>query len=117
VPDSAPLPVIDVTPLVGQAPEAARAAVASQIQAACRAHGFFYVTGHGVPDGLLDQLAEASAEFFALPLAGKLEIAMERGATVAACRSPLPPGTARAGSTRRPSPAPWSATSVTCSTG
>ena len=53
--------------------------MAGQIQAACRERGFFYVTGHGVPAGLLDQLAEASAEFFALPLADKLEIAMERG--------------------------------------
>jgi isopenicillin N synthase-like dioxygenase len=77
--DPTALPVIDVSPLAGGAPDAACAAVASQIQAACRDRGFFYVTGHGVPDGLLDQLAEASAEFFALPLADKLEIAMERG--------------------------------------
>jgi isopenicillin N synthase-like dioxygenase len=76
---SAALPVIDVSPLTGPAPPAARAAAAGQIQAACRDRGFFYVTGHGLPDGLLDQLAGASAEFFALPLAGKLEIAMERG--------------------------------------
>jgi isopenicillin N synthase-like dioxygenase len=73
------LPVIDVGPLTGAAPAAARAAVAEQIQAACRERGFFYVTGHGVPAGLLDELADASAEFFALPAAGKLEIAMERG--------------------------------------
>jgi isopenicillin N synthase-like dioxygenase len=73
------LPVIDVGPLVGPGSAAARARVAGQIQAACRERGFFYVTGHGVPAGLLDQLAEASAEFFALPLADKLEIAMERG--------------------------------------
>ena len=76
---SAVLPVIDVSPLVGRSPAAARAGVAGQIQAACRERGFFYVTGHGVPAGLLDQLADASAEFFALPLADKLEIAMERG--------------------------------------
>ena len=56
-----------------------RAEAAGQIQAACRERGFFYVTGHGVPAGLLDQLAGASAEFFALPLEDKLEIAMERG--------------------------------------
>ena len=73
------LPVIDMGPLIGPAPAAARAGVAGQIQAACRERGFFYVTGHGVPDGLLDRLAEASAEFFALPLADKLEIAMELG--------------------------------------
>ena len=76
---SAALPVIDVGPLIGPASAVARAGVARQIQAACRARGFFYVTGHGLPAGLLDQLADASAEFFALPLADKLEIAMERG--------------------------------------
>ncbi len=76
---SAALPVIDVGPLIGPASAAARAGVAGQIQAACRERGFFYVTGHGVPAGLLDELADASAEFFALPLADKLEIAMERG--------------------------------------
>ena len=73
------LPVIDVSSLTGSGSVAARAAVAGQIQAACRERGFFYVTGHGVPDGLLDELAEASAEFFALPAADKLEIAMARG--------------------------------------
>jgi isopenicillin N synthase-like dioxygenase len=92
--DDPALPVIDVAPLVGAvlgppvgaaAPvTAARAssaalAVAEQIQAACREHGFFYVTGHGVPSALLDELTEASAEFFALPAADKMEIAMERG--------------------------------------
>src|SRR5258708_24662550 len=75
----AALPVIDVGPLVGGGPAAARAAVAEQIQVACRERGFFYVTGHGVPDGLLGELADASTEFFALPAADKLEIAMERG--------------------------------------
>src|SRR3984957_4420022 len=76
---SAALPVIDVGPLIGPAPAGARAHVAGQIQAACRERGFFYVTGHGVPTGLLEQLADASAEFLALPLADKMEIAMERG--------------------------------------
>jgi isopenicillin N synthase-like dioxygenase len=76
---SAALPVIDVGLLVSPASAPARAGVARQIQEACREHGFFYVTGHGVPAGLLEQLADASAEFFALPLADKMEIAMERG--------------------------------------
>jgi len=77
--DPSALPVIDVSPLAGPAPAAARASGTAQIQAACRDRGFFYITGHGVPAGLLDQLADASAEFFALPPADKLEIAMERG--------------------------------------
>ncbi len=75
----AALPVIDVTALASDGPEPDKAAVAGQIQAACRERGFFYVTGHGVPAGLLADLAGASAEFFALPLPDKLEIAMERG--------------------------------------
>jgi isopenicillin N synthase-like dioxygenase len=73
------LPVIDVSPLVAGGPAAEMNTVARQIQAACRDRGFFYVTGHGVPDGLLTELADASAEFFALPLADKLQIRMERG--------------------------------------
>jgi isopenicillin N synthase-like dioxygenase len=72
-----PLPVIDMSPLASGGLPAAQ--VAGEIQAACREHGFFYVTGHGVPAGLLDELASASAEFFALPEGSKLEIAMERG--------------------------------------
>jgi isopenicillin N synthase-like dioxygenase len=76
---SATLPVIDVGPLIHGSGAAARIAVAEQIQVACRERGFFYVTGHGVPAGLLGELAEASAEFFALPAAAKLEIAMDRG--------------------------------------
>jgi len=63
------LPVIDVSS--AEAP--------AQIQAACRERGFFYVTGHGVPGGLIAGLADASAEFFALPLADKMEIEMARG--------------------------------------
>jgi isopenicillin N synthase-like dioxygenase len=58
---------------------AAALAAAGQIQAACRERGFFYVTGHGVPAALTDQITQASAEFFALPAGDKQEIAMERG--------------------------------------
>jgi isopenicillin N synthase-like dioxygenase len=76
---SAALPIIDVGPLLGHGPDAGRAEAAGRIQAACRERGFFYVAGHGVPAGLLDELASASAEFFDLPAEDKLQIAMERG--------------------------------------
>src|SRR5262249_29867941 len=76
---AAVLPVIDGSSLAGRAPAAGQARGGGENQAACRERGFFYVTGHGVPAGLLDQLADAGAEFFALPVADKLEIAMERG--------------------------------------
>jgi alkanesulfonate monooxygenase len=59
------LPVIDVAPLAdatagGGHGAPAALAVAEQIRAACRKHGFFYVTGHGVPPGLVAELADAS---------------------------------------------------------
>src|SRR5579862_3768124 len=73
------LPVIDVAPLVAGGPPEPLAGVARQIETACREHGFFYVTGHGLSPGLLARLAEASAAFFALPHAAKMEIAMDRG--------------------------------------
>ena len=73
------LPVIDVASLTGGSPGPSAIAVAEQIQSACRERGFFYVIGHGVPADLLGQLADATAEFFSLPLADKLEIAMARG--------------------------------------
>jgi isopenicillin N synthase-like dioxygenase len=73
------LPVIDVAPLVAGGPPGPLADVARQIETACREHGFFYVTGHGLEPGLLDRLAETSTAFFALPLAAKMEIAMAHG--------------------------------------
>lgn len=72
-------PVVNVAPLIQASPDAARSAVAEQIQAACHERGFFYVTGHDVPADLLTRLCTASREFFSLPPAEKLEISMERG--------------------------------------
>ena len=56
------LPVIDIAPLStgGDATPVAR-----EIAAACQDSGFFYVTGHGVPPGLLEQLDAAAREFSA----------------------------------------------------
>ncbi|MET7392752.1 2-oxoglutarate and iron-dependent oxygenase domain-containing protein [Dactylosporangium sp. NPDC005572] len=70
------LPIVDVSGLVRDGEDAVAAA---RIEAACRASGFFYVTGHGVPDELVERLDRHAREFFALPEAGKLEIAMARG--------------------------------------
>lgn len=39
-------------------------------------HGFFYLTGHGVPQSLIDDVLAASKRFFALPEAEKLSIEM-----------------------------------------
>ncbi|MPZ09373.1 MAG: hypothetical protein GEU89_04065, partial [Kiloniellaceae bacterium] len=73
------LPVIDMAPLIRRDDDAGRARVAKEIEAACRASGFFYVSGHGVDDAILQNLDAASRRFFALPEEVKLRIPMSRG--------------------------------------
>lgn len=71
------LPVIDVSALV--AGGAGREQAALQIGAACRAHGFFYVTGHGVDEALVRRLEDLSRRFFALDEATKMRWRMALG--------------------------------------
>jgi len=71
------LPLIDVAPLV--AGTAGRDAVAAQIGAACRAHGFFYATGHGVDAALVKRLEDLSHRFFDLPEETKMRWRMALG--------------------------------------
>ena len=73
----AALPLIDVSALV--AGTAGRDAVAAQIGAACRAHGFFYVTGHGVDPALVKRLEDLSHRFFDLPEETKMQWRMALG--------------------------------------
>lgn len=72
------LPLVDVAPLL--APPGAvtdgRAAVARQLDQACRRFGFARIVGHGVPRGLQDRLEQAARSFFAQPDPVKAEIAM-----------------------------------------
>jgi polar amino acid transport system ATP-binding protein len=71
------LPVINVSALV--AGGAGREQVAAQIGAACRAHGFFYVTGHGVDPALVQRLEDLSRRFFALDEPTKMRWRMALG--------------------------------------
>ena len=67
-------PIIDISglasPRLGD-----RQAVAVRIGDACRAPGFFYVTGHGVDAELFAQMFAASKRFFSQPLDAKRAIA------------------------------------------
>lgn len=65
------LPLIDLC--------ATPAEAADRIGAACRAHGFFYVIGHGVDEALVQRLDQLSHQFFALPEATKARYAMTHG--------------------------------------
>jgi len=70
------LPVVDISGLLR---DGADGRAAREIEAACRASGFFYITGHGVPTELISRLDRSARAFFALPEADKLDIAMARG--------------------------------------
>lgn len=71
------LPVINVSGL--DTGGAARDDVAARIGAACRAHGFFYVTGHGVDPALVKRLEDLSHRFFGQDEATKMRWRMALG--------------------------------------
>jgi isopenicillin N synthase-like dioxygenase len=73
------LPVIDMAALFGQGDAPGRAQVAGAIRAACEAHGFFYLTGHRIADGVLADLEAESRAFFARPTPEKMAISMDHG--------------------------------------
>ncbi len=54
------------------------AAAARAVDGACRVHGFFYVTGHGIPAPLIDAAFAASKRFFALDDAVKARWHIDR---------------------------------------
>ena len=65
------VPVIDLTPARTGGP-AERRRVADAIDEACREIGFFAITGHGVPDRVVEDLRSRAHAFFELPAAEKL---------------------------------------------
>jgi isopenicillin N synthase-like dioxygenase len=67
------LPVVDVSALGSAEPEA-RGRTATDLGAAARQAGFFYLVGHGVPRALMDGVCAQAARFFAQPLERKLEL-------------------------------------------
>ncbi len=72
------IPVIDLAPLYGDDPGAARD-VAMQMRTAAVDTGFFYVSGHRVPRDLMDATYLAAKYFFALPEERKRAIAVHAG--------------------------------------
>ena len=73
--DSALLPVLDIS---RDADPVAAASLSAELDAACCGIGFFAAIGHDVAGSLLDEMLAASRRFFALPLADKRRIAIER---------------------------------------
>ncbi|CAI0384258.1 unnamed protein product [Linum tenue] len=57
------IPTIDFSPLLSSSPDR-RSGTVADLRAACRDWGFFVVTNHGVPDGLIAAMIEAGRKFF-----------------------------------------------------
>ncbi len=69
----AEIPLVDISALVeGRAGEDRK--VAEELGRAARDVGFFYLTGHGLPAALFDDLIAATERFFALPLDEKMKV-------------------------------------------
>jgi isopenicillin N synthase-like dioxygenase len=71
---TAPLPILDLRRF--DAVPAERMAFLQQIREATRGPGFFYLTGHGIADDLVNNVLVLSRRFFALPEREKLTIEM-----------------------------------------
>lgn len=75
--DTGDIPVIDLHRLRhGMLRD--RQIVADQIAAACRTVGFFYITGHGISQGMIDDAFGANKAFFDMPFEERMEYAATR---------------------------------------
>ncbi|MGH6861667.1 MAG: isopenicillin N synthase family dioxygenase [Phyllobacterium sp.] len=69
-------PTIDFSHFYGDAVERER--FIRELTHVLHDHGFFYLTGHGVPRSLIEEVLAVSKRFFSLPEADKLSIEMVR---------------------------------------
>lgn len=65
------VPIVDISPYVGDGGDVARAEVAAKIDSACSDVGFIQILGHGIGVDVLDGFTAAMDDFFALPLETK----------------------------------------------
>lgn len=71
------IPIIDIGPMLAGTPGAIDD-VADGIRHACTEIGFFFITNHGMDEGLVERAFDASRAYFALPLEEKMKARMNR---------------------------------------
>jgi len=74
--DERRIPILDVAPFLAGEPGAA-VALAEQVKKTCEDTGFLVIANHGVSQALIDRAFAASASFFALDEARKLELKIQ----------------------------------------
>jgi isopenicillin N synthase-like dioxygenase len=67
------LPIVDISALVAAQDEGAQH-VADELGRAAREVGFCYITGHGIPETVFNDLLDATKRFFALPREEKMKV-------------------------------------------
>jgi isopenicillin N synthase-like dioxygenase len=72
------VPSIDFVPFLAGTPGGKRH-VAQAIRDACEGAGFFYLTGHGVPQDAIGEIFAASQRFFAMPLDERMKVRLTIG--------------------------------------
>ena len=65
--DSAPLPLLDISPFLADPTSEAAIRFVTQLTQACREPGFCYLKGHGIDPELERKASDAARKFFALP--------------------------------------------------
>ena len=96
------VPIIDLGPFLAEEPGAAHT-TASEMRDALERIGFFFIINHGIPKSLRDRLVEATARFYALPLAQKMALKInEAGNGYVPTRGELPKTSPYYSGTRKP---------------
>ena len=72
------LPVLDIDGFMAAPRSAAGGELVARLREACHGPGFCYLSGHGVPAALDARMLAAARDFFALPTADRLALAIAR---------------------------------------
>lgn len=68
------LPMIDIGPFVRESTLQEREQVARELRQVCINLGFFYITGHGIPESELDGVIDWGHRFFGQPMSEKMKM-------------------------------------------
>lgn len=71
------IPVIDISGIYGDLE--ARQELARRVKDAAESTGFFYITGHGIPESAIQGARMASRDFFKQPEEKKLLVSKDKG--------------------------------------
>ncbi|PON57354.1 Oxoglutarate/iron-dependent dioxygenase [Parasponia andersonii] len=88
------IPTVDVSPFLKEGDENGKKRAIEVINQACYEYGFFRITNHGVPLGLMNQALDMCKEFFEYPDEEKLKSGPRSGGLLPAGYNRQPPHSA-----------------------